>query len=86
MNFLSSQRDKFNHEVATVNQKIYNADQYKQKMENCAADLRTKRETEKKRQDTVRGLQQQVVGLENDLKDLADRGSVYLLLSKDLIN
>lgn len=61
--------------MATVNQKIYSADQFKQKMENSAADLQAKRLAERKRIDNVRNLKQQAVALEKELEELTALGN-----------
>ncbi len=60
--------------MSTVNQKVFSADQHKQKMETYASELQTKRLSERKRKDTVNNFQQQIVNLERELEEHQGKG------------
>lgn len=71
---LFHQREKFNHDMGSLNQKVHSADQYSQKMENLAADLQSKRNTEKKRLENLKNYQMQKLNLEKQLEELTAQG------------
>lgn len=57
--------------MVLLNQKVYSADQYKKKMEDIAADLQSKRTSERKRLENLHNYQQQKSNLENEYEDLS---------------
>lgn len=57
--------------MVLLNQKVYSADQYKKKMEDVAADLQSKRTSERKRLENLHNYQQQKSNLENEYEDLS---------------
>lgn len=60
--------------MGSLNQKVHSADQYSQKMENLAADLQSKRNTEKKRLENLKNYQMQKLNLEKQLEELTAQG------------
>lgn len=60
--------------MASLAQKVFSANQYKQKMEDLAGDLQSKRVSERKRLEQLHNYHQQKSNLEKELEDLSARG------------
>jgi len=60
--------------LEAANQKLYSAEQQKNKMQTLATEFNAKRNSERKRQENVHNFKQQIHSLEDDLEQAKLKG------------
>ena len=68
------QRENYNKDLEAANQKLYSAEQQKNKMQTLATEFNAKRNSERKRQENVHNFKQQIHSLEDDLEQAKLKG------------
>lgn len=81
---LTMKRENYNKDLEAANQKLYSAEQQKNKMQTLATEFNAKRNSERKRQENVHNFKQQIHSLEDDLEQAKLKARENEPLLKDI--